>query len=77
MPTAAVRSLLCYHVDMASLSERERNNIRAGVFVTIALLLSMGVVIVLTDAVSALSRATRTAWAKECSARDVSRCRRQ
>ena len=43
---------------MPSLSERHRNNIRAGVFVTIALIVSMGVVIALTDALGRLSRRT-------------------
>jgi ABC-type transporter Mla subunit MlaD len=43
---------------MPSLSERHRNNIRAGVFVTVALIVSMGVVVALTDAVGRLSRVT-------------------
>lgn len=41
---------------MPSLSERNRNNVRAGIFVTIALAIGLGVMIALTDAVNALSR---------------------
>jgi hypothetical protein len=43
---------------MPSLSERHRNNIRAGVFVTVALIVSMGVIVALTDAIGRLSRRT-------------------
>lgn len=43
---------------MSSLSERHRNNIRAGVFVTVALIVCMGVVVALTDTLGRLSRRT-------------------
>lgn len=44
---------------MPNLSERQRNNVKAGVFVTLAIMLGLGVVIVLTDALSSLRRRTR------------------
>src|SRR5688572_9034819 len=44
---------------MPSMSERQRNNVKAGVFVTIALLLGILVVMVLTDALERLRRQTR------------------
>jgi ABC-type transporter Mla subunit MlaD len=43
---------------MASPSERHRNNVKAGVFVSLALLLALAVIIVLTDAVEKFSRRT-------------------
>jgi ABC-type transporter Mla subunit MlaD len=45
---------------MPSPSERGRNNIRAGAFVSIALLLGLVVVIILTDAIESLRRSTAT-----------------
>ncbi len=45
---------------MASPSERHRNNVKAGVFVSIALLLALAVIIVLTDAVDKLSQRTNS-----------------
>lgn len=45
---------------MPSPAERSRNNIRAGIFVTVTLLLGLIVMIVLTDAIEGLSRSTRT-----------------
>ncbi|HVP72787.1 MAG TPA: hypothetical protein VMS30_03560 [Phycisphaerales bacterium] len=44
---------------MPSLSERQRNNVKAGVFVSIALLLGIAVVMVLTDAIEQWRRQTR------------------
>lgn len=41
---------------MPSLSERQRNNVKAGLFVTITLILGMAVIVVLGDVFSALSR---------------------
>lgn len=43
---------------MASASERQRNNVRAGVFVTIAMALAMVVIAILTDAVEGLTRSS-------------------
>jgi ABC-type transporter Mla subunit MlaD len=45
---------------MPSLSERQRNNVKAGVFVSIALLLGLAVVIVLTDTLERFRRSTKT-----------------
>jgi ABC-type transporter Mla subunit MlaD len=45
---------------MPSPSERRRNNIRAGVFVTVTLVLGLIVLIMLTDAIHAMSRRTET-----------------
>ncbi len=41
---------------MSSVKERQRNNVRVGVFVTIALILSMAVIMALTDFVGGLGR---------------------
>lgn len=43
---------------MASPSERHRNNVRAGIFVSVSLLLGLAILVVLTDAVEAISRGT-------------------
>jgi len=43
---------------MGSPSERHRNNIRAGIFVSVSLLLGLAILVVLTDAVEAISRST-------------------
>ena len=43
---------------MASPSERNRNNVRAGVFVTIAIIIGLAVMIILTDAIGAIAHAT-------------------
>lgn len=43
---------------MSSVKERRRNNVKVGVFVTIALMLAVAIIIALTDVTSALSRST-------------------
>lgn len=45
---------------MPSVSERQRNNVKAGVFVSLALILALAVVIVLTDAYDKLVRRTNS-----------------
>jgi ABC-type transporter Mla subunit MlaD len=45
---------------MPSLNERQRNNVRMGVFVSISLLLAIGVLVALTDAVTMLRSDTET-----------------
>lgn len=45
---------------MPSLSERQRNNVKAGVFVSVAIALGLGVVIVLTGALEKFRRSTKT-----------------
>lgn len=53
-------AILLSSPSMSSVSERHRNNVRAGVFVSVSLIASMVVLIVLSDAVSALGRSTET-----------------
>lgn len=43
---------------MASPSERNRNNIRAGVFVSVSIIIGLAVLIILTDAIGAITRVT-------------------
>lgn len=45
---------------MPSISERSRNNVRVGIFVSIAIFLAMSVIIMLTDIASALSKSVKT-----------------
>ena len=45
---------------MPSLSERSRNNVRVGIFVSISIILAMSVIIALTDVVSALTKSVNT-----------------
>lgn len=45
---------------MPSLSERSRNNVRVGIFVSISIILAMSVIIMLTDIASSLSKSVET-----------------
>ena len=45
---------------MSSVKERQRNNVRVGVFVTLALILAVAILIALTDIVEALTKDTKS-----------------
>ncbi|MCH7603835.1 MAG: hypothetical protein IIB54_13820 [Planctomycetes bacterium] len=45
---------------MPSLSERSRNNVRVGIFVSISIILAMSVIIMLTDILSTLNKSVET-----------------
>ena len=45
---------------MPSLSERSRNNVRVGIFVSISIILAMSVIIMLTDIASSLNKSVET-----------------